>query len=108
MIRHSLIVAQIGGLTDIFAGTWPLLMIMVVFYFFFIRPQSKKTKEQANFIQNLAKGDEVVTASGIVGRIVKIEDHFAQLQVDNKTFLKVTKSAISKEMSDVLVTDTKE
>jgi preprotein translocase subunit YajC len=81
-----------------------ILAIFVVFYFFLIRPQQKKAKEQTKFSDNLEKGMEVVTASGIVGKINKIEDHFVFLQVDTKTFIKFTKSAISKEMTEAIQT----
>ena len=76
--------------------------ILLVFYFFIIRPQAKKQKEQAKFVNSLEKGKEVVTGSGIVGKINKVEDNFVQLQVDQKTYLKVLKSAISKEMTEAL------
>ena len=78
----------------------PLIGIFVVFYFFFIRPQQKKAKEQTSFISSINKGDDVVTASGIIGKINKIEDDIVTLQVDQKTFIRVTKSSISKEMPE--------
>jgi preprotein translocase subunit YajC len=77
-----------------------LLGIVLVFYFFFIRPQSKKQKAQSKFLTDLQKGDEIATASGIIGRINKIEGNIVHLQVDTKTFMKFTLSAISKEMTD--------
>lgn len=77
----------------------PLILIMVVFYFFFIRPQTKKQKAQAGFIHELQKGDEVVTGSGIIGKINKIEGNVVHLQVDQKTYIKVFKNAISNEMT---------
>ena len=76
--------------------------IILVFYFFIIRPQQRKQKQQGSFIKELAKGDEVVTSSGIVGKISKIEDNFVSLQIDQKTFIKVLKSAISKDMTDAI------
>lgn len=76
--------------------------IILVFYFFIIRPQQKKQKQQKSFITDMAKGDEVVTSSGIVGKISKIEDNFVSLQIDQKTFVKVLKSAISKDMTDAI------
>lgn len=79
-----------------------ILAIFVVFYFFLIRPQQKKAKEQTKFSDTLEKGMEVVTASGIIGKINKIEDHFVHLQVDTKTFIKFTKNAISKEMTEAI------
>lgn len=78
----------------------PFLLMFVVFYFFFIRPQSQKQKEQNNFLNNLQKGDEVVTISGIIGRITKIEDQSVQLEIEGKTHLKFLKSSVSKEMTD--------
>ena len=89
------------------AGTLNLIFILaifVVFYFFLIRPQQKKQKDQNKFADSLEKGMEVVTASGIVGKINKIEDPFVTLQVDTKTFIKFTKSAISKEMTEAIQT----
>ena len=81
------------------SGMWPILLMFVVIYFFMIRPQSKKTKEQSNFVNDMQKGDEVVTASGIIGRINKIEGNIIHLQIDGKTYIKIIKSAISKEMT---------
>lgn len=81
--------------------------ILLVFYFFIIRPQAKKQKEQNKFATSLEKGKEVATASGIVGKINKIEDEFVFLQLDPKTFIKVFKSAISKEMTDALTKEKK-
>ena len=78
----------------------PLIGIFIVFYFFFIRPQQKKAKDQTNFLSNINKGDDVVTASGIIGKINKIEDDIVTLQIDQKTFIRVTKGSISKEMTE--------
>ena len=60
-------------------------------------------KEQDNFVKDLEKGKEVVTSSGIIGRINKIEDNIVTLQVDTKTFIRMSKGAISKEMTDALI-----
>lgn len=93
---------QAGGSSSI-VGMLPLLAMIVVFWLFFIRPQQKKQKSQTNFISNeITKGDEVATASGIIGKISKIEDNIVTLQVDTKTFIRVTKGAISKEMTEAL------
>ncbi len=85
-----------------FISFLPLVGIVVVFYFFFMRPQQKKQKAQNQFMQDISKGDEVVTASGIIGKINKIEDNTVTLQIDQKTFIRVTRSSISKEMTDSL------
>ena len=90
---------QAGGIAEIFASSWPLFMIILIFYFMILRPQQKRQKEQDLFITGMDKGDEVVTASGIIGKVNKIEDQIVTLQVDQKTFIRVTKSAISKDMT---------
>ena len=83
----------------------PLIVIMLLMWFFFIRPQAKKQKEQANFLNEIAKGDDVVTAGGIHGKINKIDGNIVTLQVDQKSFIKVNKSVVSKEMTDTLASD---
>lgn len=95
---------QSGGIGDIIGGTWPLILIIAVFYFFIIRPQQKKQKEQSKFVTSLEKGMQVVTASGMIGKINKIEDNIVTLQVDSKTFIQITKSSISKEMTEAIET----
>ncbi len=77
-----------------------LLTFVAILYFFMIRPQNKRQREQVSFQDELSKGDEVVTASGIIGKVSKIEDNIITLQVDQKTFIRVTKTAISKEMTE--------
>ena len=62
--------------------------------------ESIKQKEQSVFSSELKKGDEIVTASGIIGTINKIEDQVVTLELDSKTFVKVVPSAISKEMTE--------
>jgi len=77
--------------------------MILIFYFFLIRPQSKRQKEQKSFQEELQKGDEVVTGSGMIGRINKLEDDIVTLDVGNKTYIRVTRSAISKEMTETVL-----
>ena len=77
-----------------------LVAIMAVMYFFFMRPQMKRQKAQTSFESELKKGDEVVTSSGIIGKVNKIEGQIIHLQVDQKTFIKILASAVNKEMSE--------
>lgn len=74
-------------------------LVMVVMYFFMIRPQTKKAKEQKNFINEIKKGDKVVTIGGIHGRVVKVNDDTLLLEVDGNTKLKIEKSVISVEFT---------
>ena len=87
-------------------GTFQLIMlggIMVVFWFFMIRPQAKKAKEQKKFIDNMQKGDKVVTIAGIHGTISKVyEDNTIQLEVSPGSYLKIERSSISLELSQAI------
>jgi preprotein translocase subunit YajC len=71
--------------------------IIIVFYFFMIRPQQKKQKDQKSFVDNLKKGDSVVTIGGMHGRIVAVDSTTVQLDVDRGLKLTFEKSAISRE-----------
>ena len=79
----------------------PMILIIVVFYFFMIRPQMKKQKEVTAFRNSLAKGDKVVTTGGIYGKILELKDNYVLLQVDDNVKIRVDKSALVKDMSDV-------
>lgn len=68
--------------------------LFVFMYFVIIRPQQKRRKEQANLVAGLAKGDEVVTSSGILGRITKIEGNFLVIEVSDKVELKFQREAV--------------
>ena len=74
--------------------------MFVVVFFFFIRPQAKKQKEQVKFLEALDKGEEVVTTSGMIGRINKIDGSIVTLAIAEKTFVRITKGSISKEMTE--------
>ena len=77
--------------------------IILVFWLFMIRPQAKKAKEQKKYIDNLAKGDKIVTHAGIHGTINKVnEDNTVQLETSPGSYIKLEKSAISQEMSAAL------
>lgn len=72
--------------------------IILVFWLFMIRPQAKKAKDQKKFIENLQKGDKIVTIAGIHGTINKInEDNTLQLETSPGSYIKIERSAISME-----------
>jgi preprotein translocase subunit YajC len=87
-------------------GTLQLVMlggIIVVFWFFMIRPQAKKAKEQKKFVDNMQKGDKVVTIAGIHGTINKVnEDTTVQLEVSPGSYIKIERSSISLEWSQAI------
>jgi len=87
-----------GGFQFIFLG-----LMILVFWLFFIRPQAKKAKQQKTFIDNLQKGDKVVTIAGIHGNINKVnEDGTISLEINPGSYIKIEKSAISMEWTSQL------
>ncbi len=82
--------------------------IMLVAYFFLIRPQAKRAREQRSFVENLDKGMNVVTAGGIHGKISKVDDTTVTLEVYNKTYLTIEKTTINMEMSTASAKETVE
>src|SRR6056297_1401628 len=78
----------------------PLLLIIVVFYFFMIRPQMKRQKEVRKFRESLAKNDKVVTTGGIYGRIIEVKETTIILEIAKDVQIKVDKNGIVKDMSD--------
>jgi preprotein translocase subunit YajC len=81
----------------------PMVLIIVVFYFFMIRPQVKKQKDQKKYVDELKKGDRVVTTAGIHGRIIDLNDTTFLVEVENGK-IRFDKSAISLDASKALNT----
>lgn len=78
------------GLTDFL----PLIIIFILFWFMLIRPQMKRAKEQKKMLSELAKGDEIVTASGQVGKIVKLGEQYVSLEIADGVITHVQKQAV--------------
>ena len=75
-------------------GMLPILLMFVVLYFVMIRPQMKRQKEAKAMIEALSKGDEVVTAGGVIGKITKLGESFAHIEVANGVELQVQRSSV--------------
>ena len=82
-----------GG--DLLTTMLPMVAIFVVFYFLLIRPQQKKAKEARAMLSSLEKGNEVVTAGGVVGRITKISDQYVTIEVAPNVEMTVQRVAIA-------------
>jgi len=76
-------------------GFLPLILIFVVFYFLLIRPQTKRAKEHKKMVEALAKGDEVVTNGGLLGRIAEVGENFVLIEVSDGVQVKVQRQAVS-------------
>lgn len=82
-----------------FAMLLPLILLFLVFYFIFMRPQIKRQKELQAMIQSLKKGDKVVTSGGIIGTIVGVSEDKVTIKVGEGTKLEVVKSYIVQKLS---------
>jgi len=74
---------------------WPLALMFVLMYFLMIRPQQKRRKEQIEMLGSLAEGHEVATSSGILGKIVSIDDNLVHLEIAPGVVIMVQKSAVT-------------
>jgi len=75
------------------------VLVFGVFWFFMIRPQVKKQKQERKFREELKKGDKVVSTGGVFGKVVEISDKFVKVDVANGVLLKIDKSCISADLS---------
>ncbi len=78
-----------------------LLLIILVFYFFMIRPQMKRQKDLKNYRENLNKGDKIVTTGGIYGKILDIKDQTVTVEIAENVRIKIDKNAILKDNTDL-------
>ncbi|MBC7500532.1 MAG: preprotein translocase subunit YajC [Herminiimonas sp.] len=85
----------IPGMDGNLASFLPIILMFVVLYFLMIRPQMKRQKEQKSMMDALGKGDEVVTAGGILGRITKVAEGYLTIEIATGTEIVVQKNAIT-------------
>lgn len=85
---------QSGGIMSML----PLFILFAVFWFFLIRPQMKQAKEHKTMVEALAKGDEIITNGGMLGKIKEIGDNFILLEIAKEVQVKIQKNAISATM----------
>jgi preprotein translocase subunit YajC len=80
-LRSVVAQAAPAGESNALMGMLPIVLMFVVLYFLMIRPQMKRQKEHRNLLTALAKGDEVVTAGGMLGRVTKVEDAYITVEI---------------------------
>ena len=97
-ISDALAAAPTGGAGDALTSFLPLIFIFIVFYFLLIRPQSKKAKEHKQMVEAIAKGDEVVTNGGLLGRVAKVGDNFVELELAEGVTVKLQRGAVGSLM----------
>ena len=100
-LLNVLLMTQPTGDQNPIMSFLPLLLIIVVFYFFMIRPQMKKQKDLRKYRESLQKGDKVITTGGIYGKINALKDNHIIVEIDDNVKIKIDKSAILKDSSDI-------
>lgn len=98
MLDFILLQAPSGG-QSLYGNLLLIGGIVLIFYFFMIRPQQKKQKDQKRFLEDVKKGDNIVTVGGIHGRIASIDGETIILEVEKGGKIKLDKSSISLEAS---------
>jgi len=83
-----------GGGDPGYIGFLPIILMFVLLYFLMIRPQMKRSKEQKQMVEALQKGDEVITAGGVLGRITRIGDAYVSLEVAPNTEISIQRTAV--------------
>jgi preprotein translocase subunit YajC len=90
---------QAGGTASVLMGIVPWLLIFVIFYFLMIRPQQQRVKQHQSAISAVKKGDEIVTGGGIRGKVTKVADDEAEVEIAQGVKIRVIKSTISQVIS---------
>lgn len=83
-----------GDMQSSLMSMLPLVLMFVVLYFVMIRPQMKKQKEHRTMVEALAKGDEVVTGGGMLGKVTKLGDNFIGVEIANGVEVQIQRSAV--------------
>lgn len=93
-------VASTAGGGNIFASILPLLILFAIFYFLVILPQQKQQKKHKLMVEELKKGDKIVTAGGILAEVLKNEEAFIKVKLNDDVEVKLTKDAIARKLDD--------
>ena len=88
-----------GDIQQILQTSWPILLMVVIFYFLLWRPQKKQQKERASLLGSLEKGQKIVTIGGIYGEIVELDDEKVKVQVSEKVELTFARTAVANVLS---------
>ncbi|BCD62748.1 MULTISPECIES: preprotein translocase subunit YajC [Nitratiruptor] len=87
-----------GQGASILGSLLPLIIIFAVFYFLIIRPQQQQAKKHKEMVNNLKKGDKIVTTGGIIAEVVKNDENFIKARISDNTEVKLDKNYIAKKL----------
>lgn len=100
LMFEGLLLAQAGGQPGGVQAFLPLILILAVFYFLLVRPQQKRAKEHQAMVDNLKRGDQVVTSGGLYGRLVEVSEGVVTLEVATNVMVKFQRSQIGELARD--------
>ncbi|NOX44093.1 MAG: preprotein translocase subunit YajC [Gammaproteobacteria bacterium] len=92
---NDALAAEAAQEQNLLTGMLPLIIIFILFWFLLIRPQTKRAKEHKQLVQALAKGDEVVTNGGVLGKITGVDESFISLEISSGVVVKVQRQAVA-------------
>ena len=92
--------ADQAGQPGIIGSILPLLILFAIFYFLVILPQQKQAKKHKAMVDELKKGDKIVTAGGIIAEVIKNEEDFIKAKINDNTEVKITKDAIARRLDE--------
>lgn len=98
---HNLVTLQDAAASSGMMNMLMIVALIVVFYFFMIRPQQKKQKEIRKFREGLQKGDKVISAGGIYGKIVDMKDNYIILEIDKGVNIRIDKGSVYPSAVDI-------
>ncbi|MFN4355408.1 preprotein translocase subunit YajC [Parvibaculum sp.] len=84
-----------GGTSEFLLNVFPLLAFFAIMYFLLIRPQMRRAKEHREMVANVRRGDVVVTAGGIVGKVTKVEDNEATVEIAENVRVRIVKTTLA-------------
>jgi len=85
---------------NILASLLPLLILFAIFYFLVIRPQQKQAKQHKEMVESLKKGDKIVTTGGLIGEVVKREEDFIKVKLNEDTVVKIVPDYVARKIED--------
>jgi preprotein translocase subunit YajC len=89
-----------AGEPSLLASLLPLIILFVIFYFLVILPQQRQAKKHKEMVENLKKGDKIITTGGIIAEVVKNEPEFLKVKINNNVEVKLDKSAVARKIDD--------
>jgi preprotein translocase subunit YajC len=89
-----------GGQPSLLASLLPLVILFAIFYFLVILPQQRQAKKHKQMVEELKKGDKIVTTGGIIAEVVKNEQDFLKIRINDNVEVKLDKSAVARKLND--------